>query len=93
VVSDPGTHEVHDLGEINLVAGGGQAGILPGQRVPVEVVATAAIPAYELAGATVGAALKERSKLLVAGKHTAVLVEDPWDQRALQDRVGEVQLE
>jgi len=43
VVGDLRALEVHDFGEIDLVAGGGVAGVLPGQGLAVEQVAAAAV--------------------------------------------------
>ncbi len=70
-----------------------RAGVLPHQGVAIEVVAAGAIPAHQVVGAVVGAALEERPDLFPAGQDTAALVHDPRDQRRLQDRIGGVQLQ
>jgi hypothetical protein len=70
VVGDLGSAEVHDLGEVDLVtAVGVRAGVLPHQGVAVEVIAAGAMPAHEVVGAVVGAALEERPDLLGRSGH------------------------
>src|SRR5665811_1463489 len=85
--------KVHNLGKVDLLARRGRPGILPHQSLAIEVVAAGALPAHELVGAVVGSALEERLDLLSAGEHAARLVQEPRDQRRLQGRIGQVQLE
>jgi len=59
----------------------------------IEVVSAGAIPAHEVVGPVVGAALEERPDLLPTGQDTASPVQDSRDQRRLQDRIGGDQLQ
>lgn len=58
MVRDLGSAQVHDLGEVDLVAAVEvRPGVFPHQGLAVEVVPPGAIPADEVVGAVVGAAL------------------------------------
>lgn len=93
VMSNPRTVQIHDLYQIDLIACGSVPRILPGQGLPIEKVATGAVPTHEFIGPLIGSTLKERPNLVVTDEYPAFLIEDPGDERSLEDRLGQVQVE
>ena len=55
-MSNPWALEVHDFDQVHLVPGRRESRVLPNLGLTVEEVATGAVPAHELVGATVGPA-------------------------------------
>ena len=86
-MSNPWALEVHDFDQVHLVPGRRVSRVLPNQGLTVEEVATGAVPAHELVGATVGPAPGKGADLVVTGQNPTLLVKDPRDQWRLQNRV------
>ncbi len=86
--------ELHHFGNVNLFAiGCGRSVVLPEQRAPVEQIIVIPVPAHTLVWSPSSTFGEETSEFVLAGQHSARLVQNARRQRCFQHRVVGVELQ